>query len=105
MADNDDAGNITFPMAPEDRRRLLQGAWFADNIPLSAEPSLKSLEAFNEEARRRHRLATEPHGNGIACPKCGAELRDSNPMMMLTSDPPQMNVHCPACDYYGTRVA
>lgn len=69
---------------------------------------MKSLEEFNEEQRKRHEEADEsnkPHPNGIACPKCGKELWDSNPSMTLTSNPPQKNVHCPACGYHGYRVA
>ena len=34
----------------------------------------------------------DPQPNGIKCPKCGEELMDTYPMI-LTSDPPQKNVH------------
>lgn len=45
--------------------------------------------------------------NGIACPKCGEELYDTNPMITLTSIPAQKNVHCSntECNYVGYRVA
>lgn len=70
---------------------------------------MKTLEQFNEERRKRHQEANlrmnTPQPNGIQCPKCGAELFDSNPRMTLTSNPPQMNVHCDECDYKGFRVA
>jgi DNA-directed RNA polymerase subunit RPC12/RpoP len=46
---------------------------------------------------------TEPEPNGIKCPKCGEELMDTYPNMILTSDPPQKNVHCPKCDHKGYR--
>jgi hypothetical protein len=46
-----------------------------------------------------------PIPNGIACPKCGEELMDSNPMLTLTSFPAQKNVNCSKCDYVGYRVA
>jgi hypothetical protein len=41
--------------------------------------------------------------NGIACPNCGEGLVDSNPNMMLLSNPPQFHIHCPSCNYHGTR--
>jgi DNA-directed RNA polymerase subunit RPC12/RpoP len=49
--------------------------------------------------------SNEPKSNGIACPKCGNELMDTNPMMTLTSHPAQKNVHCPKCEYTGYRIA
>ena len=45
----------------------------------------------------------KPKLNGIICPKCGSELYDSNPMMILTSFPPKKNTHCGKCDYKGRR--
>ena len=69
---------------------------------------MKTLDEFNDD-RWRHHMALDdmnkPHPNGIACPKCGAELWDSNPMMTLTSNPPKENVHCESCDYRGYRIA
>jgi DNA-directed RNA polymerase subunit RPC12/RpoP len=44
-----------------------------------------------------------PQPNGIKCPKCGEELMDTYPNMILTSDPAQKNVHCPKCDHKGYR--
>ena len=46
-----------------------------------------------------------PKLNGISCPKCGQEMYDSNPMVILTSMPEQKNVHCSKCDYTGYRIA
>ena len=66
---------------------------------------LKSLEEFNAEQRAIHRADAAPRLNGIACPKCGEELLDSWPMIILSSIPPQKDIHCPACDYSGYRVA
>jgi C4-type Zn-finger protein len=48
--------------------------------------------------------SNEPRPNGIACPKCGNELMDTNPMMTLTSYPAQKNVHCSKCEYKGYRI-
>jgi len=69
---------------------------------------MKTLDEFNESARKAHERLdklNQPHPNGIACPSCGTELWDSNPMMTLTSNPPQKNIHCPACGYHGFRIA
>lgn len=70
--------------------------------------ALKTLGEHNA-ARRKQAEAAErlrqPHANGIACPGCGKELWDSSPSMLLTSNPPQKNVHCPACGYSGYRLA
>lgn len=46
-----------------------------------------------------------PRPNGIACPECGHELLDSQPLITFTSNPPQKNIHCPECDYIGFRIA
>lgn len=68
---------------------------------------LKNLDEHNSERSFRHWHITsnEPRLNGIACPKCGEELYDTNPMVTLTSNPPQKNVNCSKCDYVGYRIA
>lgn len=77
----------------------------SENQP--AKKPLKSLSEFNADREEVHRATYDglPRPNGIACPKCGGELLDSSPMITLTSYPPQKNVHCPACDYTGYRIA
>lgn len=68
---------------------------------------MKSLNEFNTERRKLHDDLAEvqrPHPNGIECPECGAELWDSDPMMILTSNPPQMDIHCEGCQYRGYRL-
>lgn len=67
---------------------------------------LKSLDEYNTQQNKVHWQinSNEPQLNGIACPKCGEELYDSNPMMTLTSMPPKKNVHCSKCDYVGYRI-
>jgi len=72
--------------------------------------NLKTLDEHNAERRESHRawnIASQPHANGIACPKCGRELWDTNPMVTLTSMPAQKDVHCVAagCGYRGYRLA
>ena len=69
---------------------------------------MQTLDEFNEERRRGYEEIEElkkPHPNGIKCPECPDELWDSNPMLTLTSNPPQKNVHCPNCGYRGFRLA
>ena len=68
---------------------------------------LKPLDEHNSEAWSTQTgwFSNEPRPNGIACPKCGNELMDTNPMMTLTSHPAQKNVHCPKCGYTGYRIA
>jgi len=66
---------------------------------------LQSLAEFNAEKHAIYRAAAEARPNGIACPICFEEMLDSNPMVQLTTSPPQMNVHCPACGYRGYRLA
>ena len=67
---------------------------------------LKSLEQHNGERVQGLSLdLLKPQKNGIACPTCGEELWDSNPMVTLTSFPAQKNIHCEKCKYSGYRIA
>jgi len=68
---------------------------------------LKNLDEYNAQHNKLHwhLNSNEPQLNGIACPKCGAELYDSNPMEILTSMPPKKKVRCSKCGYVGYRVA
>jgi len=64
----------------------------------------ENLANHNAEAiSNQHYFGNNPELNGIACPKCGEELFDSNPMITLTSYPAQKKVHCSKCDYVGYR--
>jgi C4-type Zn-finger protein len=69
---------------------------------------LKSLVEYNSMSITFHlaMLSPKPTPNGIACPKCGEELLDTQPNVTLTSMPPQKNVGCSSkkCDYIGYRV-
>jgi hypothetical protein len=62
-----------------------------------------TLDEFNKS--RAQVVSNKPTGNGIACPECGSELIDSNPLLELASYPPQKNVNCSKCDYVGCRLA
>jgi len=65
---------------------------------------LKNLDAHNADMTRMYEnMLKYPRPNGIACPECGKELMDSD-TMILTSNPPRRNVHCPSCGYIGYRV-
>ena len=65
---------------------------------------METLKDYNLKRRRIFDEVEEenqPHPNGIECPKCGAELWDSSPNIVLTSNPPQKHIHCPKCGYKG----
>lgn len=68
---------------------------------------LKNLAEHNSSASTAQwaMMDQSPRLNGIACPKCGEELFDTNPMVTLTSMPAQKSVNCSKCDYFGHRVA
>lgn len=65
------------------------------------------LDEFNATIRRSFHdwTANLPQENGIACPKCSAELLDTTPNQMLASLPPQKAVHCRKCGWRGHRLA
>lgn len=67
---------------------------------------LKSLEENNSFAFSSTSVYFgEPRLNGVACPKCGSELFDSQPNVILTSFPAQKSTKCSSekCDYTGYR--
>ena len=67
---------------------------------------MKTLDEFNAERRKEYYENVELlNKNGIACPKCWKELLDGSPAVILTSHPPQKNIHCNACGYKGFRIA
>jgi len=69
---------------------------------------LKTLSEHNSEASKTQAtsMVFTPILNGIACPKCGKELLDSQPNIILTSNPSQKNTCCSnkKCDYTGYRI-
>lgn len=66
---------------------------------------LKPLDEYNSDRRILHSYDAGPRRNGIACPRCAAELLDTSPMITLTSDPPQKEIGCSKCGYRGYRIA
>lgn len=67
--------------------------------------SLKTLEEHEKLANDWYKQSLAPQPNGIACPQCGTELLDSNPKILLTTNPPRKNIHCPKCGYNVLRIA
>jgi hypothetical protein len=67
---------------------------------------LKTLEEHDSEAwsTQVNMFSNQPKPNGIACPECGGELMDTNPMVTYTSYPARKSVHCD-CGYKGYRIA
>lgn len=69
---------------------------------------LKTLEEHDKEQIDRHQdlwRKSEPHPNGIECPRCELELWDTTPNVVLMTRPPMVDIHCPACGYKGYRIA
>jgi len=64
---------------------------------------LIELDEYNKIASD-HYGRYAPKYNGIKCPKCGDELIDSEPNMMLMSYPPRTRVECLGCKFKSTRV-
>ncbi len=62
------------------------------------------LEIFNIEQAKKYPNGVPATRNNIVCPKCGAELYDTVPDVVLASYPPQKNVHC-ECGFKGYRIA
>ena len=63
---------------------------------------LKTLEEHNEERRPQPQ---DKYPTGIACPECGEEAMESYPGTILTSMPPQKQIHCPECGWAGACLA
>ncbi len=70
---------------------------------------MKTLKEFNQERSKQYEDASaklKPNqSNEIQCPICGTELFDTNPEVLLLSNPPKKNVHCGGCDFKGYRIA
>ena len=66
---------------------------------------METLAEHNDAKRKAYWTKVLPTPNGIECPVCQEELRDSFPRSVLTSNPPQRSVHCPDCGYAGYRLA
>ena len=65
---------------------------------------MKTLDDHNAEKRRMYAEMRGAKRNGIKCSQCGSELFDSNPGVVMCSNPPQTQVECPSCEFRGTRI-
>lgn len=65
---------------------------------------LKSIEEYNKE-RMTFFSNNVQVNTGIACPQCGDEMKESNPGMILLSNPPKKTVHCDTCKYSSFILA
>jgi hypothetical protein len=64
------------------------------------------LNEYNEAKIAAHNLSIKRWNvpNGLACPECGCELVDVDPMMVLGGQPPQLDVFCTSCRFQGYRI-
>lgn len=65
---------------------------------------LESLADANARRVNEWLKKAGPSPSGISCPECGKELLDANDGTVLLTVPPQVRVHCPCCNWKGTRV-
>jgi DNA-directed RNA polymerase subunit RPC12/RpoP len=65
---------------------------------------MKTLDQHNKETLDYMYEHNKPYPrkNGLACPKCGSELMDTDGYVYASS-PPQRGVNCSKCDYRGYR--
>lgn len=61
---------------------------------------MKTVEEHNKDRFK----TIERVGTGVQCPACGDELIETNPGVLLMSNPAQKSVHCPTCKYKNTIV-
>jgi ribosomal protein S27E len=59
------------------------------------------MKTLSEHERDRPAPSYETAWVGVACDRCGAELYNPSPGIMLTTDPPKINVRCSKCDFSG----
>jgi DNA-directed RNA polymerase subunit RPC12/RpoP len=61
------------------------------------------LESLEDHNNRIVAKSAVQKANGIACPKCGEELFDTNSGVVFTSMPAKYAIECHKCDYIGYR--
>ena len=106
---NDISTQDSFLTLEEAKKHLcyFDGSKAKEEIIIEMKKKLKSLDEHNSNSWSNYSSMFEnsPKPNGIACPKCGEELMDSQPMVTLTFNPPKKDIHCPSCGYVGYRIA
>ena len=60
---------------------------------------LKSLEEYDKEHMK---ITFEARLTGIACHRCGTEVINTDPNMVLTSYPARKKIGCTKCQWHGT---
>ena len=68
---------------------------------------MKYLNDHNEEARKMYMQPEDNifgNGAGVLCPKCGFEMKYSQPGVVLASYPPQSRVHCISCGHHDVKI-
>jgi ribosomal protein S27E len=69
------------------------------------EKKLVSLEDYNNIRTKMFNTVFTSDITGVACPKCGEELLDTEPHFTFAGSPPQKSVHCSSCNWDGYKVA
>jgi hypothetical protein len=87
-------GDVVFPFEKIDETTM------GLPLPLTKRP-LIGLDEWNDT--RSSHYTPKSLWNGIACPKCGNEMYDSNPDQVLMSYPPKVSVAC-TCGFHGSRL-
>ncbi len=65
---------------------------------------MQTLDEYNDEQRERRRQAQQDERRaGVACTRCGTQMRYVDPTQILTSFPPKRAVICPACGAHGYK--
>ncbi len=70
---------------------------------MTDQKKLISLEESNNLSKAAYEKKNPPVQNGIACPKCQAELWDPTPAQLFNGAPPQVSTKCESCKFETTR--
>lgn len=65
---------------------------------------MPTLDEYNDTEWEAFEDAYTPTLNGIDCNKCGTELKDIHPGLIVTLHPPQTDVICDGCGFKGYRI-
>lgn len=69
-------------------------------------PGPKTVEEWNTRKRQEILAAREGQKiTGLECSKCGALLEDTQPGILLMSNPAQKRLDCPACHHIEYVIA
>ena len=64
---------------------------------------MEKLKTLEEHNSLTNNSPYELKLNGIACPNCGEELFDSQPDIILMTNPPKKHIECGNCGFEGYR--